>query len=51
MKIQTQSDKLRHHEKELLIAKEDLRQKEIEVSSRLQDVKISTENKYRVILD
>lgn len=47
-KIQHQSDKLRQHEKELITAKEELRKKEIEVSTQLQDVKIATENKYQV---
>jgi hypothetical protein len=50
MKIQHQSDKLRIHEKELIVAKDELRKREIEVNSQVQDVKIATENKYRVIM-
>ena len=49
LKIQHQSDKLRIHEKELILAKEELRKREVEISSQVQDVKIATENKYRVI--
>lgn len=48
-KIQHHSDKLRVHEKELTVAKEELRKKEIEVNTQVQDIKIATENKYRVI--
>ena len=48
LKIQHQSDKLRIHEKELIVAKDELRKKEIEVNSQVQDIKIATENKYRV---
>lgn len=49
LKIQHQADKLHMHEKELIIAKEELRKKELEISSQTQDVKIATENKYRVM--
>lgn len=49
-KIQHQADKLHKHEKELITAKEELRKKELEVNSQTQDVKIATENKYRVII-
>ena len=48
-KIQSQSDKLVQHEKELMVAQEQLRKKELEVASQVQHVKIETENKYRVI--
>lgn len=50
LKIQQQSENLRLHEKELTVAKEELRKKEIEVNSQVQDVKIATENKYRVMV-
>lgn len=50
LKIQHQADKLHKHEKELITAKEELRKKELEVNSQTQDVKIATENKYRVII-
>ena len=33
-----------------MMAKEELRKKEIEVNSQVQNVKIETENKYRVII-
>lgn len=49
-KIQHQSDKLRLREKELIMAKDELRKREIEINSQVQDVKIATENKYRVIV-
>ncbi|XP_057366083.1 cingulin-like protein 1 [Daphnia carinata] len=50
-KIQQQSENLRVHEKELIVAKEELRKKEIEVNTQVQDVKIATENKYRAIIE
>lgn len=51
LKIQNHSDKLRLHEKELILAKEELRKRELEINSQVQDAKIATENKYRVIND
>lgn len=47
-KIETQADKLRVHEKELSVAQEQMRKKEVEVGCRVQDVRIKMENKYRV---
>lgn len=47
-RIQSQSDKLLQHEKQLAVAQEELRKKELEVSSRVQEIKIETEDKYRV---
>lgn len=49
--IKRQSDKLLQHEKQLTAAQEQLRKKELEVATKVQDVKIQTENKYRVIVD
>ncbi len=50
LKIQHQSDKLRLHEKDLIMAKEELRKKEMEVNSHVQNVKIETERKHHVII-
>ncbi len=47
-KIKRQSDKLTEHDKQLMLTQEQLRKKEIEISGQVQDVKIQTENKYRV---
>ena len=49
-KIKHQSDKLTEHDKQLMLTQEQLRKKEIEISGQVQDVKIQTENKYRVLL-
>lgn len=49
-KIKRQSDKLTEHDKQLMLTQEQLRKKEIEISGQVQDVKIQTENKYRVLL-
>lgn len=47
-KIKRQSDKLTEHDKQLMATQEQLRKKEIEIAGQVQDVKIQTENKYRV---
>lgn len=49
-KIKRQSDKLTEHDKQLMLTQEQLRKKEIEISGQVQDVKIQTENKYRVLI-
>ena len=46
--VQQQIEKLRQHENRLMAFEEQLRKKEIEIDSKVQDVKIETENKYRV---
>ena len=46
--VQQQLEKLRQHEQRLIATDEQLRKKEVEIDSKVQEAKIETENKYRV---
>jgi len=46
--VQQQLEKLRQHEQRLISTDEQLRKKEVEIDSKVQEAKIETENKYRV---